>query len=266
MSLLTMNEDVPWVIFKLENLKFAIDSNFVAGMEITGNVSEIPNTDSSIRGVFQFRDKNVSLIDLRTRLELRSLRDEMMDFCKMLKAREEDHRNWLSELDASIHENREFRLTTDPHKCAFGKWYDNYVPPNHTMKNLLQKFDGPHKRIHSIAQKVRESADAGNITEAEKLIKRSRETDLAEMINLFDEVRIEFRNSQRETTIVYETADGYKAFAVDQVLTVERVKLFDRTVEQAEYLNLSQNSLIHSIAKQTKTDEVVYLINHENLM
>lgn len=265
MSVFTIKEDVPWVIFRLDNLKFAIDSNYVAGMEITGKVSEIPKTDASIRGIFQFRNQSIALIDLRTRLGLRSMQAETDDFCEMLDARKNDHVNWLTELDSSVHEKRDFRLTTDPHSCAFGKWYDSYVAPTHSLKSLLRKFDEPHKRIHSIAQKVTSAAKSGALKEAENIIENCRERELLEMIKLFSAVKDEYKNNQRETTIVYETKQGFRAFAVDQVLTVERVAMFDGTEEQYKYLNLSQTNLIHSIAKQAKTDDVVYLINHENL-
>lgn len=40
----------------------------------------------------------------------------------MLAERETDHVNWINELERSVQEKRKFTLTTDPYKCAFGKW------------------------------------------------------------------------------------------------------------------------------------------------
>jgi purine-binding chemotaxis protein CheW len=78
-------------------------------------------------------------------------------FCAMMQLREQDHRKWLLELEASVQEHRSFLMTTDPHKCAFGKWYDNYHADNAWLAALLKKVDGPHRQIHAVAADCRPS-------------------------------------------------------------------------------------------------------------
>jgi hypothetical protein len=81
-------------------------------------------------------------------------------FCAMMQLREQDHRKWLLELEASVQEHRSFLMTTDPHKCAFGKWYDNYHADNAWVAALLKKVDGPHRQIHAVAADCRPTNEA----------------------------------------------------------------------------------------------------------
>ena len=80
-----------------------------------------------------------------------SFLDKIENQITMLKEREKDHRNWLSELESSVKENRPFTLATDHHKCKFGQWYDSYVPKSYEESEFLKKFEMPHKRIHEVA-------------------------------------------------------------------------------------------------------------------
>lgn len=62
----------------------------------------------------------IPMIDLRKRLGMTSAAAENNQFCALMDQRRQDHVNWLNELEASTRERREFKLTTGPHKCAFG--------------------------------------------------------------------------------------------------------------------------------------------------
>jgi purine-binding chemotaxis protein CheW len=82
---------------------------------------------------------------------LTSAVEETESFCALMQQREQDHRNWLNELEAS---SRPFTLATDPHQCAFGKWYDKFKAENAWVAALLKKFDVPHRQIHGMAIRV----------------------------------------------------------------------------------------------------------------
>ena len=83
-------------------------------------------------------------MDLRVRLGMIPLKKEIDDLVDLMKQREQDHRKWLEELESSVRQQREFKLATDPHKCAFGKWYDTFTTDNLTLGHALKKFDQPH--------------------------------------------------------------------------------------------------------------------------
>lgn len=260
------NEELPWVVFSVDELKFGIASTVVEGMETARSFARIPSADPSIRGIFKFREGNIPLVDLRERLNIKSRLTETNEFCQMLDAREQDHRNWLLELERSVLEHREFTLATDPGKCAFGKWFDSYEPKTHSLKSLLQKFDKPHRKIHSIAAKVREMVDSGQTETAKKTIDAVRENELSEMINLFAEVKKEYVENNREIVIVFKNENAFHSFTVDSVITVGTLKPFSGATNQIGHLSINQHSLIVSLAKQDKIDDIIILIDPEKLI
>jgi chemoreceptor zinc-binding protein len=44
----------------------------------------------------------------------------------MIDERKNDHIHWVNEFERSIKNDEQINLNTDPHECAFGKWYDNF--------------------------------------------------------------------------------------------------------------------------------------------
>src|SRR5690242_20600600 len=93
------------------------------------------------------------------------------EFHKLMSDREEDHRKWLGELERSAAEGAEFRLATDPHKCAFGPWYR---PECTWTAALLRRLERPHTEIHAIAAMSGELLRAGKKEQAFQLIEQKR--------------------------------------------------------------------------------------------
>jgi len=89
--------------------------------------------------------------------------------------REVDHLNWANEVNALLtdSEMNELTVETDPHKCAFGKWYysDERIRAEETipeLKQLLAEIEQPHNHLHESAMeigKIYASADleVGNV-------------------------------------------------------------------------------------------------------
>lgn len=249
----------PWVVFTLNNKKMAISSENIQSMVITPEGSFVPNTPDYIRGVVNLRGAVIPLLDLRVRLGMPSFLEEINEFCSLMDQREQDHKNWLIELEASINEKRQFKLATDPHKCAFGKWYDGYKPDSYAVSSLLRRFDSPHKRIHGIAEEVLALADGGKVDAACKVIEECHNKELAEMIKLFASVKEKYRANSNEVSIVTETDNGVIAITVDAVESIEH---FDNeSIEDAPETIKERDGtgLVNLIAKR-KTDKAVILI------
>ncbi len=80
-----------------------------------------------------------------------------------LKQREIDHFVWAAEVsDLMLDEDvTELTVETDPHKCAFGKWYygdgrreaEAMIPE---LKLILSRIEDPHARLHQSAVRIRE--------------------------------------------------------------------------------------------------------------
>ncbi len=124
-----------------------------------------------------------------------------------LTQREVDHLNWANQVSTLLTDDHvtELDVQTDPHQCAFGKWYysderkkaEQLVPE---IKQLLADIEEPHNRLHEPAVQigaVHEQADL----ELPKLLAK-REIDHLKWINRVDQLF-----SQNVATLDVETDD-----------------------------------------------------------
>lgn len=251
-----MHDEVLWVVVSLGEELYALPAEDVDAMVLMPSVSDVPNTPSEVRGVFILRERTLPVLDLRVRLGMSSLAEDTDALIELLTAREADHVNWLNQLEASVAEGTLFTLTTDPHACAFGKWYDSYETDNLLVAGLLKKFDAPHKRIHGIADQIVALEKSGDIEAARALIERTREGDLAEMIKLFDRLRTQILDSLREIAIVVNVDGRPYAVAVDGVETVSRLSEADVDAV-SDALSQAENEMVAGVRCLDKTGSLV---------
>jgi purine-binding chemotaxis protein CheW len=210
-----------WLISTLADGCYALPVSMAQTMVVCPEVTPIPHAPTFVRGVVNLRGQVMPVVDLRKRLGYVSLLEEVEEFCQTLEKREQEHKNWLSELEACIEEKREFKLATDPHKCAFGRWYDTYDAEDLSFSMLLKKFKEPHEKIHKIADIAMEKHHAGDDEGALEVINNTRNTDLAKMLFLFESIRKAIRESVREIIIVLEYNNIQVAVTVDKLESVE---------------------------------------------
>jgi chemotaxis signal transduction protein len=257
--------EMAWAIVQAKNQSFAVATQDLHEMVIMPEVAAVPNTREYVRGVINLRGQVLPLIDLRKRMGLTSALEEINAFCTLLEQREQDHRNWLHELEASVTERRAFSLATDPHKCAFGKWYDAYRTDDQRIAMHLKKFDQPHKNIHGVAIEVQKLAAEGHHDRAQELIAVTRAGSLAHLLELFGELRSLLRESSREIALILEARGKRFAISVDSALSVE--KLSAGTVEELQAgVGVKQNGVVRRIAKRVKGGEVVLILETDHLI
>ena len=251
----------PWVIFKLEHGFYGIPASNVQAMVTMPDITNIPNTPSWIKRVINIRGQILPLIDLRLRLGMTSYTDKIKGLVDMARQREEDHLNWLTELENSVKEKCEFKLATDPHKCEFGKWYDRYKPVSLSEMHLLHQLDAPHRSIHAIAEKVRCLLTENKFDEAFAIIKTTRDGDITTMRILFAKFITLMRElAKTEIAIVLANINQKAALAVDTIESVEM--LAEDSVEVTpDVLQQEDNLIVPYMAKRKNTDDIVYLID-----
>ncbi len=263
-----LNVDAPWVIFQLKNEKYAVSTLEVQTMVAMPEVTAVPHLPPWCRGVINLRGRITPLIDLRQRLGMESFLASINELHATMRQREEDHRNWLAELERSIAEDRPFTLATDPHKCAFGRWYDAYRPRTYTEEQFLKKFDAPHRKIHAIAEEVVSLAAQGEHDKAVALINETRDGALAEMIRLFEQFRRMIDETRRsEIALVVERGgpDFAAALAVDGIDSVELLEA-ETIAPLSAAMQQGKDTVVRYSAQRRKTKEVVYLLDTAALL
>ncbi len=245
------------LIVRIADRLFGLDIRAVQEMFELPSLTPLPRVSERIRGVINLRGRVVPVIDLRITLGYPPLQNEIDELCEHLDQRQADHNKWLNELEASVREQRPFKLQTDPHKCAFGRWYDTYETSNRQVMVFLERFDGPHKRIHGIAQKTTELVAEGKADEAQEIIERTRNGDLAVMNQLFQQLREMVRSSTREVAVLLKQGEDEFAVSVDEVLAVEDLEEIDD--RNAVLESCSAEKFAAGIAKRSEGELVIKL-------
>ena len=185
-------------------------------------------TGSGKSQIVSVRGKIYPIIDLRLHFNHPSYREELNELSSILKQREQDHKNWLNELESSVREEREFKLAKDPHKCKFGLWYDCFTTENKELNKLLPNFDEPHKKIHGIASTVIGYVENKDYQSAYKLINQTKDSTLKQMIDLFsktytlldeanDQHLVIAQNSKRDLGLLVDKAKNILSINYDHV-------------------------------------------------
>jgi chemotaxis signal transduction protein len=221
-----------YLIIDISGEKYAIEIAYIKEIVQLPKVTRVPDPDISFRGVIKLREDTIPIYDLRKLLGLPSLEEEDIKLIELLKEREKDHIKWLEELVSSIEEKREFKLTTDPHACAFGKWYDNFHTDDINLSLFLTQFDIPHKRIHAIAVEVRNKIKTGDNESAMQIIEHAKESDFKILLNLFKDIDKHIQTSHRELAIIVQFDEKVKSYSADRV--DEIIEILPDNIQQHE--------------------------------
>ncbi|MDI3536592.1 MAG: hypothetical protein PWP16_1190 [Eubacteriaceae bacterium] len=257
--------EFPWALFNLDHEVFAVSSEYVKSIFIMEHLIKMPDTAYYIKGAVNLRGEIIPVIDTRKFYGMPTVEEEVAEFKSVLAQRKQDHINWLNELEDSVREKRKFTLTTDPHACAFGKWYDNYKTEDLMLQQLLKKFDAPHKRVHYLAHEVEKLEDQGDYSKAFTLIEKARNRELSQMIKLFNSLCNEYTDSRRELTIVLESQESGKqmGMTVDKVIGVEMVQ--DETEELSQKMPSLQNESL-KLGRREKDGAPLFMIDEEYII
>lgn len=218
----------PWLLFQLGKNCFAINSKRVGGIMISPEeLTCLPDSPEFVRGLIMLQGNIIRLLDLRMLFGMETIEMEREEFHQMLEDRKQDHLLWVKELERCIESGEAFTLATDPHKCAFGQWYDQFESESHSVNHHLRKIEEPHRKLHEAALAVAECRQDCEKCTRDKCLKeilRELNEELApRIVSLLDEAQEVFRESYREMAILIEEGDRRLGLIVDQVLSVEEL-------------------------------------------
>lgn len=255
----------PWVLLDINGIVYAISCESVLSLSQLQTINPVPTLPVQVRGVIEFRDRLIQLVDSRTLLGFKKMDEEIKDFNELMEQRYKDHENWVKTLEESVLRDGEFTLTTDPHKCAFGKWYDTYKPKSANIMFLstFAKFDEPHKAIHKIGIIARELMSKGKKQEAIDIINSVKDTDLKQMMRLFEELKEAYSYSRKEIVVVIGIDEkNCVGLSVDQIVAIEHLFEIDENLIKEQ---ITETEYLEGLGKR-KDGSVVFLLNDDYIL
>ena len=248
--------------FYVSDSLFAVETNKVLSVkEDLDNIQRIPVGTEAIRGVYKYQDTVVPVYEFSSLISMDSGQQVMQDLIDNLFAREQDHVDWLDDLEASIVDGVPFTKALDPHKCAFGKWYDSFTTRDETLQEILNQFDEPHKHIHSLAEKLLSLRNQDKAEQALEELKLERHTTLRRLKSLFNKARDQIKGVMRPV-IIFITENGVDPKFGMVVDEINDVIIYSEDSKQ-ENLSISENTsdfsqcLLGMYVKQGGPDSII---------
>lgn len=249
-----------YLIVSVNSMMYAFRLEKVQEIIKLPEIQTYPEMSEFERGFIKLRDDIIRITDLRKKLKYRSFAEEEADFLFNIQNAREAHLEWIEQLEYSVRNNSEFKLTSDPHKCKFGMWYNNFKSNNSAISMFMQQFDLPHKRIHQLADRVKSLMKDNRIDDAIKLIDNTRDTDLKLLLELFDSTQKQLVESRREIAVIFHHSDQLIGCTADSVLNI--LEILPESIEPPT--RIESKEYIAGIAK-TK-DGVILIIDDEKLI
>jgi chemotaxis signal transduction protein len=257
-----LNEtEMPWAILKLGQQLLAGSTHLVREIQYIPKTIRLPQALSFVRGLINLRGDVMPLIDLRVRLGMNTAQAELDAWLETMTMRKHDHEQWLNELKESVKQNRAFEGELDPHKCAFGRWYDQFTTDDIYLKNIVKQFDAPHKTIHKLALEVEQSIEQGNQDKAIRMINDAEQGTLVELFKVFDEFHMYLKSSFKEVAVIVQQGGDSIAVTVDEVLAIEYLDGTKRTDVQDVYGQIKEMDLITGVGNRQKDDSLILFLD-----
>ena len=252
-----------YMIYQIEKTLLAtLSTDIIEIVPVPQHIDSIPSAPKHLRGVFNHRGNIVSVYDARVLMGYPSYQQELDTLIATLRQREQDHRKWLAELEKSVLEHRPFTLQRDPHKCAFGKWYDinrHTISDNIEIRLLLGQFDEPHQRIHAVADEIERHVKADDHTKAQRILERTKKGELTYLLNLFDELYkvTALKFTEHEIGLIHGLSEQNIMLTADKVIGVDQL-------HDIEPLPTRTSAPIKALAKDTN-NRIVQIVDSDRI-
>ncbi len=205
---------------------FAIDiANILSITQDLDSLLKTPVKSKGLTGIINYLGNPVAVYNFAEMLSIPSTREIKSGLVELLNAREQDHIDWIDALEKSLKNDVAFEKARDPHKCAFGKWYDKFETRDEALNEIMTRFDEPHKQIHALADELLSLKEDGKLDIALDKLHTARISTLNYLKKHFSHARDQIEDSLH-TVVINITNDGSTAVVALQIDEIHEVMNF----------------------------------------
>ncbi|MDR1797060.1 MAG: chemotaxis protein CheW [Clostridiales Family XIII bacterium] len=201
--------------------RYAVPVADVNAIVAPGGYTPVPEAPDFILGLIEHRGDLVPVVSVRRLFGMKLLAEELEE---LMRERIHEHTEWVRELEESVRTGRDVTVETDPHKCRFGRWYDQFRTSNSVLNALLLRIDEPHKAIHETAIRAKQLVALGRREEAASLVQEMKDTHFRKTMDLLRAASAAYVEGSREIVIVVEVPDGHAGIRVDSIETIAKLE------------------------------------------
>ena len=248
-----------YLSFSIQSTTYAVPVKYISESIQCSHITRIPRMPKFVLGVMNLRGKIVPVMDTRIRMGMQSKNEERESFVSELKQREREHIHWLETLENEVVASKNISVQRDPSLCNFGKWYKPFMEKleresarnnnvDNALMSVLRSFEEPHKSIHNIANKADALIAKGLKDEAVQLIKNTRDTELAKMKSLFQNLyNVVEGQEKRDIVVIIQMEDdlfGITVDAIDSTLDIDEIKKAPVQTELVQFMSIVDNQAV----------------------
>ncbi|MBF0139313.1 MAG: CZB domain-containing protein [Magnetococcales bacterium] len=215
--------DADYLVFTVAGTPYGVISHDIVSVIDMLEFTAVPDSTPELRGVIPFREGNLPLFDLRVFLGSKARTQEIKELVETMGMRKQDHINWVNKLKDEVNNNKPITVQTNPHLCAFGKWYDTFKSDNSNLNNYMARFDAPHKAIHKVGVDAADLLREGKKDEAVQLIRTAEAGVLKSLLELFDGIGELVNRYMLEYVVVFSSEGIQFGMAVDDIRFFSRL-------------------------------------------
>lgn len=255
------------VVLKICGELYAINSRYVISIMEMPKYNYMPGAPKEILGVIDFWGDAIPLIDMRTLFGLPTVKQEFQEFKQMLDEKKADHIKWVDELERSTKNGEQFTLATDPHQCAFGKWFYNFESDSAMINHHMAKIEEPHRKLHEAAMEMHTCSLFDDESQQENCMNNTldtaREEHMTKILSLLDEAKEVFKGLYTEMLVVLEGMGHKVAIVIDEVLDVENLVSMERTIDT---LAFQHSDYICDIKQRSNGESLILELSDDKLL
>ncbi|GHV46248.1 hypothetical protein FACS189499_00970 [Clostridia bacterium] len=267
-----LSEGLPWLVFRLHNLTYTINSRIVTSiLQYPDKITPVASAPEMFRGILNFRDSVLPLLDTRKYFGMQSFCDEIDSVNKSVGIEIEAHKHWFAELEQAIRTGEEFSGTTEAHHCSLGKWIDAQAASAGSdtgmIKTALHSIAQPHDALHDDAGSLLSSLSGATKVQREAVLSGGELESIRETANqiysVLNGLSARLDDANKEMIVVVSDGDISMGLVVDEVVAVDALVLLS---DEGDFPSFQENNLFNGVAHSMKIPDEILLVNEDMLM
>lgn len=223
---------LPWIIFKLKNQYFAMDSAQVSGIIQLPQLTSVPEAPPAFEGVANIRGDIIPILSMRTLLQMPTVKEENKQTIEYFTAMRKRVEAWLNDFKRSVIIGAETKYDDNPLKCNFGQWLSDYKSDNldiiETKAEIVEVFND----MAYLAKKTRSYVDETGLREEGMEVIARLESDCKDVDDKIQEILTILSTGGVGIAITLSETQGDTSAClgviVDSVHSVDSITLVDK--------------------------------------
>lgn len=246
------------VTFRLADEEYGIPIMDVQEIIRVPKITTVPNAPAGVVGVTSLRNQVLPVMELRTKFGFRTLGAQTEALCDELRSAEQEHEEWVRQLERAADEGTRFTGPVDAHDCAFGRWLSALSITDKLITSLLAPLSEAHVGLHDAALDVLAALQRKDLAGAQAGCQTRVQPQFVAIKGLFKKTLTGIAKREDERCMVVSLGTSSVALRVDAVNEVLQVP--KSAVEATPDIVSGQGASREQIRGVAKLDEGKRLI------